>query len=153
MITEIEGCILNAFDRGIVEAIAHQANVEGKMGAGIAKEIAARYPSALRDVRAFTNPKFGQVLITQLNDSQIIFHIFAQSLFSKSECKTDYEALSNGLKLVLRTCRRANVTHIGIPAYIGCGLGGGDWKIVRKIIENVFGKDETVNLTIFEKRV
>lgn len=151
MIVETTGCLLDAFDCGKVEAIAHQANIEGKMGAGIAKEIAARYPSALRDVRAFTNPKFGQVLITQLNSNQLIFHVFAQSLYSKSKCKTDYEALSNGLKLVLRTCLRANVSSLGVPAYIGCGLGGGDWKIVRKILENIFGGSESVKLNIFEK--
>lgn len=31
---------------------------------------------------------------------------------------------------------------IGFPDHIGCGLGGGDWNIVKKIIEEEFAGNE-----------
>ena len=47
MITKtIKGNLLDAFDRGDVDVIAHQCNCFCNMGSGIAPQIAKRYPAA-----------------------------------------------------------------------------------------------------------
>ena len=47
MITKtIKGNLLDAFDRGDVDVIAHQCNCFCIMGSGIAPQIAKRYPAA-----------------------------------------------------------------------------------------------------------
>jgi len=148
-----EGCIFEAFDKGIVYAIAHQTNIDGAMGAGIAREIAARYPSVLADFKALKNPLLGQVLASQLKDDRIVFNVYAQSLFPRNELKkTNYEALYNGFKTVADYCKRANIRSLGVPFNLGCGLGGGDWGIIRAIFNCLFEKREEVNLIIFEKK-
>lgn len=152
MIEVIEGCIFDAFDGKMVEAITHQANVDGAMGKGIALEIAARYPSSFVDFKQFKSPKLGQVLLSQLTGDQLIFHVYAQSLFPKEKRrKTNYEAFYEGFEVVASSCRRANVSRIGIPYGIGCGLGGGSWEVVYAMLNDIFGKNDSVRATIFQK--
>lgn len=149
-----EGCIFEAFDRGIVSAIAHQTNVDGAMGAGIAREIAARYPSVLADFKALKSPMLGQVLASQLKDNRLVFNVYAQSLFPRNELKkTNYEALYNGFNTVAQYCAKTNIRQIGVPYNLGCGLGGGNWGVVKAIFNCLFENNDRTNLIIFEKNV
>lgn len=148
-----EGCIFEAFDRGIVSAIAHQTNVDGAMGAGIAREIAARYPSVLADFKALKSPMLGQVLASQLKDDKIVFNVYAQSLFPRNQLKkTNYEALYNGFKIVADYCNKANIRSLGVPFNLGCGHGGGNWGVVKAIFNCLFENNDRTNLIIFEKK-
>lgn len=153
MIEQTEGCIFDAFDGKMIEAIAHQTNVDGAMGKGIALEIASRYPSSFTDFKQFTQPLLGQVLLSQMAGEQFIFHVYAQSLFPKSKLrKTNYEAFYEGFEVVANTCRRTGITRIGVPYGIGCGLGGGSWTVISAILKDIFERDEKIKLTIFEKK-
>jgi len=57
--------------------------------------------------------------------------------------QTDYNALSSALKAVNQNFPTGT---IGMPK-VGCGLGGGDWTIVEKIIDTEFKNRE---VTIYE---
>ena len=37
---------------------------------------------------------------------------------------------------------------VGVPGLMGCGLAGGDWKIVRDMLYKLFGGKDEPDLTI-----
>ena len=44
-----------------------------------------------------------------------------------------------------------NITEIGIPYKLGCGLAGGDWDgVVYPMLQELFDKDSTITLYIYK---
>lgn len=149
MIKIIEGNILNAKE----DIIAHQVNCQGVMGAGLAKQIKSKYYNSyltyknMCDEAEDKKELLGRIKQYRENDGKTICHIFSQLDYGRSKRQTDYEALHKGLKKLEIVARNTDKT-IALPFGIGCGLAGGDWSIVYKIIEDVF-KDYEVTLYKF----
>lgn len=137
-----------------VDIIAHQVNCVGSYGAGIAKQIARKYPQAKNDYlnvcNSANNPKdlLGTYHITETNDF-LIAGLFGQLYYGKYgdfyrlyKRQTDY----NAFKKALQSLKNDYPGYqIAMPYGIGCGLAKGNWKIVYLIIEDVF-KDKTIYL-------
>lgn len=128
----------NVFDSD-AHIIAHQVNIEGLMGAGIAKTIKAKFPSvysryhtACSKVRN-RSELMGKIQLLK-EKNKIIANLFAESLNKNIDGnrKTDYDALRCCLQKLNNSCKGHK---IAIPYKIGCGLGGGDWNIVSNIIK------------------
>lgn len=138
-----DGNLLTATD---IEIIAHQANCQNTFGAGIAKSIKEMYPKAYHaDTMAYKDGKavLGSYSFCHL-DGHIkkIFNLYGQNLNGKAKRKTNYDALYTALE-GMRNYLTDNdedlvPTNIGLPYLIGCGLGGGDWRIVERLIEVAF---------------
>jgi O-acetyl-ADP-ribose deacetylase (regulator of RNase III) len=112
--------------------IVHQVNSLGVMGAGLALQIRNRYASAYRDYRAHT-PALGEVLFSPVSPDLDIAHLCAQSSIGRGRRRTDYRALRKGLKNVdLFAAELGRLVYV--PYRLGCGLAGGDWRVVREII-------------------
>ncbi|MFW6026035.1 MAG: macro domain-containing protein [Candidatus Woesearchaeota archaeon] len=149
MIKVIQGDLLE----GEVNIIAHQVNCMGVFGAGLAKQIAKKYPEAKKDYIDYCKNKgqhnlLGDVLITEVEKYKIT-NLFSQKYYGrygeyykKYRRQTNYVALEKTLEELKR---RYPDTKIGLPYKIGCGLAGGDWGIVYNIIDKVF-KDSIVYL-------
>ena len=75
-----------------------------------------------------------------------IANIFSQYDFGHDKNYTDYDSLREGLEEV-KEFAMPNHLSIAIPYKIGCGLAGGDWNIVYKIIEDVF---DDYDVTIYK---
>ena len=145
------------FPNGI-NAIFHQANTENIMGAGIAKEIRERYPEAYESDTNFFIPKgkhrLGEYSFASVDDEnsphRLVYNLYGQRLGKDSiwGIPTDYFALKDSLNKALyeHTTFFDYYDKIicGFPWGLGCGLGGGDWKIVEYIIEEAM---EKYNLT------
>ena len=132
-------------DGDILEAeekiICHQTNCLGIMGAGLALQIARKYPEVDRKYRDFCIDYgewnfLGQTQLVNTHDDKIIANCFGQKRpgFGK---QTDYKALRTCLKAVEEFANQ-NKFSVAIPYKIGCGLAGGDWNIVEKIIKDIF---------------
>jgi len=127
--------------------IGHQANCFANMGAGIAKQIARQYPEArLADeqfpIPAGSKERLGQVSYAWHKDKRVIFNLYGQFRFGKGKRFTEYDALQSALVRMLERVEdieKKNIIPIkvGLPYKIGCGLAGGEWKIVQSIIEEV----------------
>ena len=65
------------------------------------------------------------------NESLFIINAYSQYNYGTDTVKIDYDALTLCLKKINHNFRGKT---IGLPL-IGCGLAGGDWNIVKKIIE------------------
>lgn len=139
MIKYLEGNVLNSN----ADVILHQVNCKGKMGAGLALQIKNKYPNVFREyaqlcTQAQENSSLllGNVLIVPIGSSQYIANLFAQDNYASygfaAHCMTDYNALRKCLKTINEKFAGKKVA---LPYLLGCGLAGGDWKIVEKIIE------------------
>lgn len=136
MIYELEGNILY----GNENIICHQVNMMGVMGAGLAKQIRIMYPEVYEDYRWYLrNNKvlLGDIHYTKIGNDKYIFHLFCQNDYGTDKRYTNYEAMSLCLAEVANISKERNY-RVALPYGLGCGLGGGDWSIVRKIIDNAF---------------
>jgi hypothetical protein len=134
---EIKQNILD-IEKGV---ICHQVNCQRIAGAGLAAQIAQKYPGWLKHFKS-ENPFLGSCIFYKANKELFIASIYGQKNFGsvygrngKKRQFTNYDALSNGLGLVNSLV--SSDFDIYIPKGIGCGLGGGSWEIVYQILQTV----------------
>lgn len=132
MILKKTGDLLSA--KGI---IVHGCNAQGVMGSGVALAIRRKFPGAYNVYRhAYETQglRLGSYTFWVEDDVTIINGVTQEFYGRDSKQYVDYEAVRQVFNSV------AEIQHIvGGPVnfpLIGCGLGGGDWTIVSKIIEN-----------------
>jgi len=158
MIKIIEGNILNATD----SIICHQTNTQGIMGGGLALQIKNKYPKVYEEYRSACikyliqgKSLLGEVLFgINTGDGNSIANLFGQERYGRDKRYTDYNALKKSLTEVLEVVTNEYGllydSPIAIPYSLGCGLAGGDWKIVYKIIEDVFKDYDKVTIYKFK---
>jgi O-acetyl-ADP-ribose deacetylase (regulator of RNase III) len=152
MIRIVEGDILQAKE----DIIGHQVNCKGVMGAGLAAQIKKKYPNVYTSYinlikwakeeykRGYskTDNLLSSCQFVDTPDSKVIANIFGQYGYGRRSIQTDYEALRKGLwsikEVVTYPYTKLYNKTIALPYGIGCGLAGGDWKIVYNIIDEVF---------------
>jgi O-acetyl-ADP-ribose deacetylase (regulator of RNase III) len=137
--------------------ICHQVNCQGVMRSGIAKQIRERWPEVyesykrLYDIDRYdgTYDLLDKIDISHIhNDNRHVINMFAQNLYGYDGGRyTSYDAFDICLRRI-----KNNVPHgsrIGFPKNIGCGLGGGNWKVISALIEEILGED--FDVYIYEK--
>lgn len=154
---EIKGDLIHLAKQGEFDIIAHGCNCFCKMGSGIAKQIAIEIPDALR-VDSLTKPgdinKLGNYTVAKIfnggKEMGIILNCYTQygykSRFKPNLKPIDYEALTLCLRKINHNYKGKK---IGLPL-IGAGLAGGDWNIIKQIIEGEL-KDMDTTIVHFEK--
>ncbi len=139
-IKHVDGDILKVNRGNIIQSV----NCQGVMGAGLAKATVKLYPEVYKHYSEFCNKQdcalnlLGQVLLVDLNNNPDLrfWLIFGQLNFGTKTRQTDYCAIIQGLQNIYLELDSSDLENpFYIPYGIGCGLGGGDWKIVTKIIE------------------
>ena len=139
--------------------IAHGVNCMGVMGAGVARAIRSKYPNVYAEyvtccTRFKDNPKelLGSILMVK-SGSKVIINCFTQLSMGLDHRQVDYDAVrscmkeindaaSNGLtdldedmgSIYEKIESDDGLVRVAMPK-IGAGLGGGDWSIIEKIIE------------------
>lgn len=142
----IEDDILNAKEY----LILHQVNIYGNMGGGVAACIADKYPEAEALYRQFCLDNncslslLGKVFYAPTEDgSHIICNLFSQN--TRPDYKgnlTDYHSFFNCLTAVGDFILKNLDAHgdvlnaVAVPYKIGCGIAGGDWFRVEKILRD-----------------
>lgn len=150
MVEQVQGDI---FVDGI-GVLIHQANCHHSMQSGIAREIRARYPQAyLADLETpkADYAKLGTFSIAGLPENgrlRYIANLYSQYGHQDGDRKTSYDAMYAGLEAIRDDARFAGL-DFAVPHKIGCGLAGGDWTVVRAILEAVFGGPRA-RMRIFE---
>lgn len=124
------------------DIICQQVNCKGKMGAGLAKQIREKYPIVHQRYVKLCDRVSPKALLGAVDfeetDSYIIANCFAQLGYARSGLQTDYNALKICFESVKKFAKEHGMSDIALPYKIGCGLAGGDWNIVKELIEDVF---------------
>ena len=153
---EIKGDLIKLGKEGMFNIISHGANCLCRMGAGIAYGIAKNFPDA---VKADNNTVCGDA--SKLGDYSAGYHYNSDSgeyltilnCYTQYSYKTednqapvDYDAIENVLTKINNVHKYKS---IGLPL-IGCGLAGGDWNVVKEIIQRTL-VDMDVTIVHYDK--
>lgn len=137
-----DGDLLSALKDAKVTAIGHQTNRQNTFGSGIAYAIKNMFPEAYAaDTTAYRNGRVNLGDISFCNIEQDngptlqIFNLYGQDLFGRESRKTNYEALYCALEKM-----KQNIVNpvVGFPYKMGSDRGGGDFRIVERLIEVAF---------------
>ena len=129
------------------KVICHQVNCAGVMQGEVADKIKEKYPVAYKAFRLRhknDEARLGQIDMTVTRDNKTdketyIINIYAQRDYLPLGVNhTNYRAFKHCLRYIKWNLNNRTHWTIGFPAYIGCDEAGGDWEIIRKIIEEEF---------------
>ena len=149
MVKEVYGDLL----KQPVDVIAHQTNCVGVMGAGIAKQIKAQlltsdeYNKYVKTCKERGADLLGHTQLLEVPDGRIIANCFGENVPTGKGKDTDYDALMHAIAKVRNYAKMSNL-RVGVPGLMGCGLAGGDWRIVRDMLYKLFGGKNEPELII-----
>lgn len=130
----------------------HQCNCFHTMGGGIALRVRQKYPELyeadVRHGRRGDRTRLGSFSTCKLHDGKQGYNMYGQYQFGLQQRHTNYEAVYTGLQGIARHAVENNILRLGLPKNMGCRLGGGSWRIVRAIIEEIFDEDSGITLCI-----
>lgn len=125
--------------------ICHCCNALGAWGKGFVVPLGKKYPIAKEKYLKFIKMtkeenRLGSVSFAKVTDNIIVANIIGQyNIYPKDgKIPLDYEALEKGFKNVIEMFKTNNIPLTIHMPKIGCGLAGGDWNVVEKIIKNTF---------------
>lgn len=130
------------------QVVAHQTNCKGVMGAGVALAIRKRYPEIMPEYtnacKVLGSKILGTCQILRTNDGRYIANLFGQNGFGYGGFghgrNTDYRALKVALVSLVKHLTINGISAVAMPYKLGCGLAGGDWEVVSKLLINAFAK-------------
>lgn len=129
-----------------VDIILHCCNTHCTMGSGVAKTIREKFPESY-EVDCTTKKgdidKLGKITVAKItnphNQIKWVFNLYGQHTFGSKPREVNYEAIYNALDESRK--RITNKTwKVGIPRLMGCVRAGGDWRIIRAMIDVIFEK-------------
>lgn len=150
---EVDGDLIEFALKGNFEVIAHGCNCFCVMGAGIAPLMAEkfgcnRFPLEDIDKKGDIN-KLGQIDYKKVFEIYVVNaytqYFYGKNHLNETDQPLDYDALRICLRKINHTFKGKK---IGLPQ-IGCGLAGGDWNIVKSIIQSEL-KDCDVTIVILK---
>lgn len=131
------------------DAFGHGCNCKKRMASGVAYAVRhTYYEMVLADLNSLITPeeRLGSIIKVKLSNEKLGYNIYSQFGYGRDKVHVDYRALENGLRAVCSDLKNNGLKTLALPK-IGCGLAGGDWDVVSKIIEKV---SNSIDITIYE---
>jgi O-acetyl-ADP-ribose deacetylase (regulator of RNase III) len=134
------------------EALVNTVNCVGIMGRGIALQLKNAFPENFRFYKLACDRKEvqpGRMLVYEndkLNNPRFIINFPTKRHWRGKSRMEDIEA---GLRTLIAEIKVRNVHSIAIPP-LGSGLGGLDWRAVRRRIEHALNGLDDVRVVVYE---
>ena len=125
--------------------ICHICNDIGAWGAGFVLALSKRWEYPEQFYRARQKYPLGQADILKVEDDIYVANMIAQHMTRPSLDGTPpirYESVAEALMKINKIAKEKNAT-LHMPR-IGCGLAGGEWQMIEKILKAVVSVDVTV---------
>lgn len=124
------------------DAFVHGCNAQGVMGSGIAASVREIYPAAYNDYRKVFETEglhLGEIIPHYDPQTQVwVINGITQNLYGKTGDRfVSYDAVTEVFERIRKDYQVGNIKRLFFPL-IGAGLGGGNWRIIQTIIEEVF---------------
>ena len=158
----IEGNLLDMFEEGKFEVIAHGCNCIGVMGGGIAFQIKNRFPVAFyRYMQRYESSglNLGDCQLVEYDtNKKVIFNLMTQYFTTYSNNGVppfDIIAYQTALETMIKQLKDYfneddfPVIRVGLPR-IGSGLAGGDVIGIEQVTREVFKDEDRIELTIVD---
>jgi O-acetyl-ADP-ribose deacetylase (regulator of RNase III) len=137
--TEIKGDLVLMAQQGKFDVIAHGCNCFATQRSGIAKRMVEIFKTDLFRMETANMAPMDRLANIDWNifkfsngvKSLTVINAYTQYEYGTDKVNLDYEALRICMRKINVLCANQ---HIGLPK-IGCGLAGGDWEVVKKIIQ------------------
>lgn len=135
---------------GVTEGvIAHGVNCQGVMGSGVALAIKKKYPRVFKyynilceSEKTDTKKLLGRTLIVRAKEDEstpMVANCFTQNFYGTDKRHVNYEAVAESFASLYKHYNTSEnpdmILHI---PKIGAGLGGGNWEIISRIIEDEY---------------
>ena len=124
--------------------LLHVCNNKGRWGRGFVLAISNRWYEPESEYRKLKNYDLGVIQIVKINDDLSVVNMIAQNGLGTYRRRVDYKQVKvclNSFNSWVTEYKKKHKTNISIHMpRIGCGLGGGNWKTVEKIINNEIGE-------------
>ena len=119
--------------------IVHGCNAQGVMGSGVALAVKNTYPEAYKDYLRIHEDHglvLGVAYSVAVSPTLVIWNAVTQNLYGKGTRMVSYDAVQTCFEQINETLRMACIKdcELHIPL-IGAARGGGNWEIIREIIE------------------
>lgn len=137
--------------------IAHGCNLKGKMGAGVAKSLADKWPKVYQSYQfacASGALHLGAVNWVQVGEERYVANVMTQAAYGRDPKirYTSYDAVDRGLRLVCEEALQRGYVERGDSiaiSKIGANLGNANWSITEAIIEQI-STDYGVNFVVYQ---
>ena len=135
--------------KGVEQIIVHGTNIQGRFASGFAKSVRDRYPAAY--ITYMNTYYTGNLALGTINQvaqhRRLIVNAATQEFYGTDGRQyVSYDAVRScfrALNILVEQIQNERIAFEGIAAnvdavalpLIGCGLGGGAWSIISRIIE------------------
>ena len=114
------------------------------MGAGLALSISTRYPEVYASYRQEFNAgklRLGNIIpVTTSDGKYTVLNCLTQRFIGTYTRQLNYEALAGVLDKINQTYPEETIAF----PQIGCGLAGGNWAVVEKMIDQLLVKAKAI---------
>ena len=144
----VKGDLIKLASSGKFDVIVHGCNCFNVMGAGIARKIKMKFPEAYQadlETKKGDEKKLGTYTTAKIDDLTIV-NAYTQYNYGSGQRNVDYDAIRKIFRLIKHNFRDKRIAY----PKIGAGLGGGDWKTIKNIIEEELENTDHT-LVVFEK--
>lgn len=122
------------------DIIAHGVNCKGAMGSGVALALLKRW-SRVREQYMVKHQnggwRLGDIQYVPIGEGRFVANCATQKDYlPRGPQHADYDAIEKVMNDLAEYCAIHGKT-LAMPK-IGAGLAGGDWKVIRKIIDKAF---------------
>lgn len=124
--------------------VVHGCNAQGVMGSGVALAVKQTWPHVYQDYHQLHERgllKLGQAYPVLATTELVVWNAVTQNLFGTGVRQTSYDAVTTCFEVIneyLHEGRESTINampnELHIPL-IGAARGGGNWEIIREIIE------------------
>ncbi len=153
----VVGDAVKALKNCDVDVLLHVTNDAGVMGSGIALQIKHDIPDAYEAYKEIHT--IGEISFGVDCGGGFVINMTAQTSYGQAGSGRflNYGALSKCLNDVYEFCKTQydydeyKKVKIGVPVRMGAFRAGGDWEIVKEMVDFVLGKHFTVIYYDFDK--
>jgi O-acetyl-ADP-ribose deacetylase (regulator of RNase III) len=153
---EINGDLIQLALDGVFDVIAHGCNCQNTQRSGLAPQMAKAFGTDKFIMEHSSHQgdynKLGQIDYKWMQRDAVlrepicIVNCYTQYDYGRDKVHLDYDALALCLKKLNHVFKGK---RLGLPQ-IGCGLAGGDWLVVKRMIEELC-PDLDVTVVLYDK--
>lgn len=135
---------VDIFQKDLAQVLVNPVNCVGISGKGLALAFKNMYPDQFKVYKRECdkkNVKLGSVLMVNLHNTFIPYCIAYFPTKFHWRGKSYLKNIESGLEDLFAKMDKDNYLSVAIPA-LGCGLGGLDWKDVKKSISRIAAENK-----------